>query len=129
MERSTRDLATQATTSSPHKKSVSWLFLLLFTAITPLIAQQGGAAAGATIFKGKCVLCHGTDGTGKTPLGKQLQAANLRSKEVQKLTNAEMHQIVHDGKANMPSFADQLSAHEIDEVIGYVRTLGKTTKK
>lgn len=129
MERPTRDLGTQVTTATPQKKSVSWLFLLVFTAITPLIAQQGSAAAGAAIFKGKCVLCHGTDGTGKTPLGKQLQAANLRSKEVQKLSNAELHQIVHDGKANMPSFADQLSDHDINEVISYVRTFGKATKK
>jgi len=74
------------------------------------------------------VLCHGADGSGKTPLGKQLQAANLGSKDVQKLSDAELHKVVHDGKANMPGFADQLSDAEINEVIKYVRHCGKTAK-
>lgn len=84
---------------------------------------------GETIFKSKCVLCHGADGTGKTPLGKQLQAADLHSPDVQKRTNAELHKIVHDGQTNMPAFADQLSDEEITQVIKYVRTFGKSGKK
>jgi cytochrome c6 len=107
---------------------VSRLSLILLLASAPLMAEEG-TAAGGTVFKSKCVLCHGADGTGNTPLGKQLQAANLRSKDVQKLSDAELHQIVHDGKANMPSFADQLSDDEIDHVIQYVRALGKVAKK
>ena len=105
------------------------MLLLLLAAPMSLMAEENGASAGSTIFKGRCVLCHGSDGTGNTPLGKQLQAANLRSKEVQKLSDAEIHQVVHDGKANMPSFADQLSDREIKHVILYVRTLGKAAKK
>jgi mono/diheme cytochrome c family protein len=84
---------------------------------------------GETIFKSKCVLCHGADGTGNTPLGKQLQAADLHSPDVQKRTNAELHKIVHDGQTNMPAFADQLSDEEITQVIKYVRTFGKSGKK
>jgi len=110
-------------------KSRAWVFLLVFVTGSSLIAQEGSKSSGAGIFKGKCVLCHGADGSGKTPLGKQLQAADLRSKEVQKLSNAELHKVVHDGQANMPPFADQLSDDEISEVIQYVRHLGKTSKK
>ena len=110
-------------------KLISGILLLLLATSMSLMAEENGASAGATIFKGRCVLCHGSDGTGNTPLGKQLQAANLRSKEVQKLSDAEIHQVVHDGKANMPSFADQLSDAEINHVIQYVRTLGKAAKK
>jgi len=84
---------------------------------------------GGTTFKSKCVLCHGADGTGNTPLGKQLQAADLHSPDVQKRTNAELHKIVHDGQTNMPAFADQLSDEEITQVIKYVRTFGKSGKK
>jgi cytochrome c6 len=84
---------------------------------------------GGTIFKSKCVLCHGADGTGNTPLGKQLQAADLHSADVQKHTNAELHKVVHDGQTNMPPFADQLSDEEITQVIKYVRTFGKSGKK
>jgi len=86
------------------------------------------APAGAEIFKSKCVLCHGADGTGNTPLGKQLQAANLHSKEVQKLSNDEMHKIIHDGQTNMPPFEDKLTDDEIDQVIQYVRTFAAPAK-
>lgn len=111
------------------KPSVSALFLL-FAICNSLQAQENSKTSpGETIFKTKCILCHGPDGSGNTPLGKQLQAANLGSKEVQKLSNAEMHKIVHDGRANMPAFAEQLSDQEINQVIQYVRQFGKTAKK
>ena len=103
------------------------LLALLFTFRSSLTAEE--EKPGEAVFKTKCVLCHGPDGSGNTPLGKQLQAANLRSKDVQKRSDAELHKIVHDGQANMPSFADQLSDEEIDQVIQHVRALGKTAKK
>jgi mono/diheme cytochrome c family protein len=107
--------------------SVLCLFLVL--GLCNSLPAQEKSSPGAIIFKSKCVLCHGPDGSGNTPLGKQLQAANLGSKEVQKQTNAELHKIVHDGRANMPSFAEQLSDEEITQVIQYVRQFGKTAKK
>ncbi len=106
---------------------VEILFLVLFLAVgaSPIWAEDSGAET----FKSKCVLCHGADGTGNTPLGKQLQAANLHSKEVQSKTNAELHKIVHDGKTNMPPFADQLSDEQITQVVKYVRSFGKAATK
>jgi len=106
--------------------------LLLLLGVRLTAAQENGKAAGAATFKAKCVLCHGADGAGNTPLGKQLQAANLRSKEVQKLSDEELHKVVHDGQANMPPFGEQLTDDEISQVIQYVRrfaTSAKTAKK
>jgi len=119
-------------TFGPEKSEVrkAWLVILLFAAGASLIAQESGkASSGQTTFKDKCVLCHGVDGRGNTPLGKQLQAADLRSKKVQILSDEKIHQIIHDGQANMPAFADQLSTEEINYVITYVRFLGKPAKK
>lgn len=104
---------------------VGWLLILTFVVATSLIAQQAAKSPGASIFHSKCVLCHGSDGSGKTQLGKQLQAADLRSKDVQKQSNAALHKIIHDGQANMPAFADQLSDAEIDQVLKHIRALGK----
>jgi cytochrome c6 len=103
--------------------------MLLLLACMPVAAQENGKAAGAATFKSKCVLCHGADGAGNTPLGKQLQAANLRSKEVQKLGDTELHKIVHDGQANMPPFGEQLTDDEIDQVIQYLRTFAAPAKR
>ena len=86
------------------------------------------APAGAAIFSKKCVLCHGADGTGNTPLGKQLQAANLHSKAVQSRSDDELHTVVHDGQTNMPPFGDQLTDDEITQVIQYVRTFAAPAK-
>lgn len=108
----------------------AWLLILLFAAGTSLIAQESGkATSGQAIFKSKCALCHGVDGRGNTPLGKQLQAADLRSNKVQKLSDAKIGEIIHDGQANMPSFADQLSAEEINHVVKYIRALSKSAPK
>lgn len=100
-------------------------FVFLFSSANIAVAQEDGAG----IFKSKCALCHGADGSGNTPLGKQLQAANLGSKEVQKKSNAELHKFVHDGQTNMPPFGDQLTDEQIDQVVKYVRTFGKAAKK
>jgi mono/diheme cytochrome c family protein len=109
--------------------AVGTVLLLLLGVCGVAVAEENGkAAAGADIFKSKCVLCHGGDGTGNTPLGKQLQAANLHSKEVQRLSDDEMHKIIHDGQANMPPFEDKLTDDEIDQVIQYVREFGKPAK-
>ena len=105
--------------------SISCLVVLLLAASTLVNAEGNGAAT----YKSKCVICHGADGSGNTPLGKQLQAANFRSKDVQKRTDAELQKIVHDGQANMPPFGDQLSDDEIAQVVKYVRSLGKVAKK
>lgn len=105
---------------------------LAFSAVMLLSVSNFAWSAespGETTFKSKCVLCHGADGTGNTPLGKQLQAANLHSPDVQKRSNAELRKIVHDGQTNMPSFAEQLSDEQITQVIKYVRTFRKSGKK
>ena len=106
--------------------SIGCMLIVIVTACQLANAQAGG---GAATFKSKCALCHGADGTGNTALGKQLQAANLGSKEVQKKTDAELRKTVHDGNGNMPPFGEQLSDDEITDVIKYVRHFGKATKK
>jgi mono/diheme cytochrome c family protein len=86
------------------------------------------AAAGENVFKSHCVLCHGTDATGNTTMGKQLKARNLHSAIVQKKSDAELKHIITNGEGNMPPFAAQLTSAQIDELVGYVRQLGKSKK-
>jgi mono/diheme cytochrome c family protein len=108
-------------------KPIAWGVGLVL-AVCGFAGAQEKASPGAGTFKNKCVLCHGADGTGNTPLGKQLQAANLHSKEVQKLSDEELRKMVHDGGANMPAFGEQLTDDEISQVVQYVREFGKPAK-
>ena len=84
---------------------------------------------GASIFKKKCVLCHGANGSGDTPLGKQLKAADLRGKNVRQMSDSELHRLVHDGRGNMPPYSEQLDSEGIDQVVRHVRTLGRIPKR
>ena len=77
---------------------------------------------GASVFKAKCVTCHGQDGSG-TAVGKSLQVADLRSPAVQSKSDAELSQAISDGKGNMPGFKGNITDDEIHAVLANVRTL------
>lgn len=98
-------------------------------AIAGLAQDSGKASPGQQIFESRCVACHGADASGNTMMGKQLQAKDLRSPEVQKLSPNDMKKIVTSGQGNMPAFGDRLSDDEIAQVVGYVRGLGKKSRK
>jgi cytochrome c6 len=83
-------------------------------------AQNSGASA--TTFKTKCAVCHGPDGAG-SDVGKSMNVPDLRSQVVQKLPDAELVQIISDGKAGMPSFKGALSATQIQGMVKYIRSL------
>jgi mono/diheme cytochrome c family protein len=102
--------------------------LLLFTLVLFLVALVPAlsvAQDGAAIFKSKCAMCHGPDGSGKTAMGEKLNIRDLRSAEVQKQTDAELSQIVTKGKNKMPPYDGKLTKEQIDQLVAYVRDLGK----
>ena len=71
-----------------------------------LVATAPARAIGddsAATFKTKCAPCHGADGSGQTPVGKNLKVRDLRSAEVQKLSDAEITKVLTDGKGKMPA--------------------------
>ena len=82
---------------------------------------QNSAATKAT-FRTKCAMCHGPDGAG-SEVGKSLNVPDLRSEAVQKLSNAELAEIISDGKAGMPPFKSSLSEAQIHTLVRYVRSL------
>jgi cytochrome c6 len=81
-------------------------------------AGQDRAAAKAT-FGTKCAMCHGPDGAG-SEVGKTMNIPDLRS---QKLPDAELVQIISDGKGAMPSFKSSLSEGQIHTLVAYIRSL------
>ena len=84
-------------------------------------AGQDRAAAKAT-FATKCAMCHAPDGAG-SEVGKSMNIPDLRSEAVQKLPDAELVQIISDGKGAMPSFKSSLSETQIHALASYVRSL------
>ena len=106
-------------------RSLAVLFLL---SCLPIVARawddSASADQGKTTFKTTCIACHGADGAGSS-LGKSLKVPDLRAADIQKKSDAELKTSVSDGKGNMPSFKNSLSADQIQALIAYVRELGK----
>ena len=98
------------------------LILMTFAAL-PLIADAG--SDGAAVYKSKCAMCHGPDGAGQTPTGKTMKVRDLRSAEVQKMTDKELATVITDGKGKMPGYKGKISQTDIDALVSFVRTLKK----
>ena len=104
-------------------------FLAVITCMQPVFAETANADSGKKIFSAKCATCHGQDGSGNTSVGKSLKAADLRSADVQKKSDADFYTQVEKGKGKMPPFGIALNKTQIDDVVAYVRQLGKSSGK
>jgi mono/diheme cytochrome c family protein len=82
-------------------------------------------ADGAGDFKAKCAMCHGADGSGSTATGKALKVRDLASPDVQGQTDAQLTDIVANGKNKMPAYKGKLTDDQIKGLVAYVRGLAK----
>jgi cytochrome c6 len=80
------------------------------------------SATSSATFRTKCAMCHGQDGAG-SEVGKSMNVPDLRSSVVQKLPDAQLAQIISDGKGGMPPFKSSLSEAQIHDLVGHVRSL------
>jgi cytochrome c6 len=98
--------------------AVATVFALVLTLSLPAHAQ------GADLFKSKCAMCHGPDGTG-SKMGKTMGAHDFTTAEVQKMSDAELTETITNGKNKMPKYGDKLKPEEIKGLVAYIRTLKK----
>jgi cytochrome c oxidase cbb3-type subunit 3 len=110
-------------------RSLRWLALCV--PMTAACAQSPLLQQGETVFKSRCVVCHGVHADGKSNLAKLLSPppANLRAS---KLSLQERTRIISKGggavgrSERMPTWEDELSPEELRAVIAYVGTLKGT---
>jgi mono/diheme cytochrome c family protein len=114
-------LAVKQTEDKTMKIKITLALLLMFTLAGIASAEDPGKG----LFTAKCAICHGADGSGKTSIGKNLKIADFHSPDVKKQSNAELKTVITDGKNKMPAFKGKLTDAQIDQVIAYVRDLGK----
>ena len=111
-----------------HVMFASLLLLVVFAGLMFFVVSiaratpaPDGAADSAT-FRTKCAMCHGPDGTG-SEVGKSMHVPDLRSPVVQKLPDAQLAQIISDGKGGMPSFKNSLSEDQLHSLVVYIRSM------
>jgi len=92
-------------------------------AVVLTLTLSAHAQGGADLFKTKCAMCHGADGTG-SKVGKTMGAHDFTTAEVQKMTDAEMTEIITNGKGKMKASAG-LKPEEVKGLVAFIRTLKK----
>ncbi|HEV2387427.1 MAG TPA: cytochrome c [Candidatus Acidoferrales bacterium] len=93
-------------------------------------APAGDAKAGKAVYQKSCATCHGMNGEGKEAIAKMLHTTMkpLGSKEVQDKSDAELKKAVTGGIGKMQPVKG-LSEKQVNDVIAYVRELGRAEKK
>ena len=81
-------------------------------------------SASATLYKGKCAACHGADGAGSV-MGKKMGAHDFTTAAVQGMSDAELTDIITNGKNKMPKYGASLKPEDIKGLVAYIRTLKK----
>jgi mono/diheme cytochrome c family protein len=99
--------------------------ILVFSSLQSTKAKFDKRSIGEDIFRNRCTICHGLDGSGQTTLGKKLRIPDLGSQDVQQLADDELLEIITDGKGEMPAFKKKLSRDRIHDVISHLRRLSK----
>jgi len=103
------------------KNALRAIFVLLMFAI--VLSGSSLAQGGADTFKAKCAMCHGSDGKGQTAMGKNLNLHDLGSAEVQSQSDADLNNIITNGKGKMPKYDGKLTKDQISDLVKYIRTL------
>jgi mono/diheme cytochrome c family protein len=87
-------------------------------------ASRGAAAPSTeTLFKQKCVKCHGADGSGDTSLGRIFGTPDFTDSGwwARHSNTAEHIQVITKGKKNMPAFGKKLTKAQITGLATYVQ--------
>jgi mono/diheme cytochrome c family protein len=83
---------------------------------------------GTRVFAQRCALCHGPDGHGDGPGSKALNPKPRNFHDTAYMstrTDAQLLEVIHNGKGAMPKWGGVLSEDEIKAVLAHVRELGK----
>jgi mono/diheme cytochrome c family protein len=113
--------------SGASRRSFSKLMILVVALVSVRAFAAPQDQSAKSTFDAKCASCHGKNGAG-TPVGKSLQAPHLGSPQVESQSEAQLRQIISEGKGNMPPFKGSLSDAQIDSLVAYIRTFSKQQK-
>ena len=86
-------------------------------------APARAAPSTETLFKQKCVKCHGADGSGDTSLGRIFGTPDFTDSGwwAKHSNTAEHIQVITKGKKNMPAFGKKLAKAQIANLATYIQ--------
>jgi mono/diheme cytochrome c family protein len=99
--------------------------IVLGLAAAATAIQAATPAAGKVAYEKSCKSCHGPDGAGNPAVAKmfKVEMKDLKSPEVQAMSDADLTKVITDGKGKMkpvPAASDAAA-----DVVAYLRTWKK----
>lgn len=88
--------------------------------VDAVLALDGDAAAGKTVFEANCVSCHAASGLGVDDPTAPGIGQNLTEASGETDADAEFADIIINGKEQMIAFGDTLDDQQIADVIAYI---------
>lgn len=95
--------------------------LIPTTAATSAEVAEPSAAELASLYGRYCSRCHGSDGRSNTAKGRETDADDLTTSDVQNMTAARMGRIIKNGKGDMPGFP-KLTAAQVAAIVKHVKS-------
>jgi mono/diheme cytochrome c family protein len=109
-----------------EKEQTMFSRILIVTLSLTMACGAADLAAGKADYTHHCKNCHGANGVANPAIAKMMKVTipDLSSREVQKMSNAELRKVITDGKGKMPAIHG-ISGSAVDDVVAYVRTMKK----
>jgi len=120
-----------------HLRSTILALLVLIWIAQPFFCAAQEPSAGKKLYLTYCTGCHGALGKGDGPAGKTLPVKPADHTNAQKMgqyTDDDLFTVISKGGASvgrsalMPAWGPVLKEVQIQQVIGYIRTLAKVKK-
>ena len=100
-------------------------FCLALAAMISLAGSVSFAEDGAALYKSKCAMCHGAQGTPNPGIAKAMGVKPASDPSVKSLSEAQMIADTANGKGKMPAFKGKLTDAEIKASVDYFRAFAK----
>lgn len=83
---------------------------------------------GAGVFQRSCASCHGVGREQKVALGFKVAPPDLADAALQaRLDDAAFKRVIREGKGQMPPFGQMLADEEVNDLLGYLRSLARSS--
>lgn len=101
------------------------LGVLVCFSLFALPSAGGDNEAGAVVFKKKCAMCHGPDGSGNPKMAKMLKVElAVNTDSVAAMSDADIGKLLAEGRGKKKP-VKRLSEDDVASVIAFLRTLKK----
>jgi mono/diheme cytochrome c family protein len=106
--------------------SASW-FIVGGVEAQPTLSESGDPTKGKIIYETNCVICHGERGKGDGLLGATLRPppTDLTGPVAKAKSDMDLRTVILEGRGVMPAWKTRLKEQDIQNVLAYIRSLGK----